>query len=225
MNKFVKSTLLCVAMLGSTAVVQAQEEVRNYEVTITNATKALQFTPILAAVHSPAVRIFRLGRPATPQLADLAEGGAIGGLADLLVGTGEVASAANSAEVLPAPPLLFPGQSVTLKLSASGDQQYLSMAAMLLPTNDSFMALDTVLLPMFGRTEFTALGYDSGTEVNDELCANIPGPRCGGEGTSPQGGEGHVHISNGMHGHGDLSATVYDWRNPVATVLVRRVRN
>ncbi|MEZ5601637.1 MAG: hypothetical protein R3F36_12070 [Candidatus Competibacteraceae bacterium] len=57
-------------------------------------------------------------------------------------------------------------------------------------------------------------------------CAlSIPGPLCGGEGGSPNvGGEGFVHIHAGIHGIGDLNAADYDWRNPVATVTVERVR-
>ncbi len=69
-------------------------------------------------------------------------------------------------------------------------------------------------------------------ELNDELCANIPGPPgiCGGVGPSPgennDGDEGYVHIHRGMHGIGDpkLTADVYDWRNPVAKITVIRVR-
>jgi hypothetical protein len=46
---------------------------------------------------------------------------------------------------------------------------------MLNPTNDSFVALNNVRLPRFGRT-YTAIAYDAGSEINDELCVNIPSP-------------------------------------------------
>jgi hypothetical protein len=32
-----------------------------------------------------------------------------------------------------------------------------------------------------------------------------------------------VHIHAGMHGIGDLDASVRDWRNPVAQVTIRRI--
>ena len=74
---------------------------------------------------------------------------------------------------------------------------------------------------------FYSPGYDAGSEANDELCANIPGPTCDGVGASPgvnDGDEGFVHIHRGMHDAGDLSSAVYDWRNPVARITVSRVR-
>ncbi len=196
-----------------------------YEVTITNLTKASQFTPILAATHRASISYFQLGEPASAGLALMAEDGDVSLLAEELTATGKVLDAANSADVLGSPPLLFAGQSVTLRLETDGRRARLSFAAMILPTNDSFVALNSVRLPRYGSRVYTALGYDAGSEPNDEWCANIPGPRCGGQGASPEeDGEGFVHVANGMHGIGDLPAETYDWRNPVARVVVRRVR-
>jgi len=46
---------------------------------------------------------------------------------------------------------------------------------------------------------------------------------CGGVGGSPGiGGEGFVHIHAGIHGIGDLLPARYDWRNPVAKVVIQR---
>lgn len=195
-----------------------------YEVTITNITKASQFTPILAATHRPSISYFELGQPASAGLAILAEDGNPGVLAGELEETGRVIDTANSADVLGSPPLLFAGQSVTLKLTGKQRRTRLSLAAMILPTNDSFVALDSVRLPRFGQRVYYAIGYDAGSEPNDEWCANIPGPLCGGEGASPNaGGEGHVHVANGIVGIGDVNAATYDWRNPVARVEIRRV--
>lgn len=197
----------------------------HYEVTITNITKSLQFTPILFATHRRSIEFFELGEAASPGLALLAEGGATDPLTAELAATGQVVDTANSADVLGSPPLLFAGQSVTVSLKGQHRRTRLSLAAMLLPTNDSFVALDSVRLPVNGSRTYYANGYDAGSEPNDEWCANIPGPTCGGAGDSPEaGGEGFVHISNGIHGIGDLDPAVYDWRNPVAKVVIRRVR-
>jgi hypothetical protein len=68
-----------------------------------------------------------------------------------------------------------------------------------------------------------ALAYDAGSEMNDELCSNIPGPQCGGAPFSMGLAEGYVHISRGISGEGDLAASAYDWRNPVARVSVSRM--
>ncbi len=69
-------------------------------------------------------------------------------------------------------------------------------------------------------------GDDAGSEPNDESCANIPGPQCNnGQGSSPTtSGEGFIHVHAGIDGVGDLTAADYDWRNPMASVTVRKVR-
>ena len=127
--------------------------------------------------------------------------------------------------------LLAPGGSITFRIQANPWRDRLSLAAMLIPTNDAFMALNAVSLPFPGGSQarYTAPAYDSGTEVNDELCKSIPGPdfaECGGPGGGVQvgGGEGFVHVHRGMHGVGDFRAAARDWRNPVAQISVRHVR-
>lgn len=102
---------------------------------------------------------------------------------------------------------------------------------MLIPTNDAFVALNGVDLPRnFEPVTFDAIAYDAGTEINDELCASIPGPNfieCGGPGgggAPAAGAEGYVHVHAGIHGVGDLNEARRDWRNPTARVVVRRVR-
>lgn len=190
---------------------------RTYEVTVTNVTRGQTFTPILVATHSPRVVFFELGAPASPGLAVLAEDGNPAILAAELAATGEVLDAQTI------PGLLAPGASATVQVRARGRFDQVSVGAMLIPTNDAFMALNSVQLPWQGSISRTLVAYDAGSEPNDELCRNIPGPRCGGEGSSAGSGEGYVFVSNGMHGIGDLPAAVYDWRNPVARVVIRRV--
>lgn len=48
------------------------------------------------------------------------------------------------------------------------------------------------------------------------------GGMCGGEGFNEEEGEGYVHIHAGVHGIGDLDAAEYDWRNPVARIVIQR---
>ena len=195
-----------------------------FEVTITNLTRGQQFTPILVASHKSTVKLFELGKPASPELQILAEQGNTAPLAAalaLLPGTGQVVSGSG---------LTNPGASVTLIVEGRRGFGFLSVAAMLIPTNDAFFALNGVALPRGNDTlTLTAPAYDAGTERNDELCASIPGPffaECGGSGggAAPGGGEGYVHIHAGIHGIGDLPAATRDWRNPVALIRVRRMR-
>ena len=67
------------------------------------------------------------------------------------------------------------------------------------------------------------MALDAGTEENDELCMNIPGPTCMGAPFSDGQAEGFVYVSSGIHGQGDLSASEYDWNNHVARVSITRM--
>lgn len=187
-----------------------------YEVTITNLTRGSLFTPILVASHRSGVSLFALGEPASAELATLAEGGNVEPLAQALRADSRVVDVANSGGPLES------GQSVTVQVAAQGADR-VSLAAMIVPTNDGFIALNGVEAPRSGSETHRVPGYDAGSEPNDERCASIPGPQCGGEGVSPSAsGEGFVHVHAGIHGIGDLKAEEYDWRNPVAAVTIKK---
>ncbi len=201
-----------------------------YEVTITNITRGQTFTPQLLVTHNSRVELFEVGQPASSELETLAESGNTQPLTDTLEGLGW-----NVGEVKTVAGLLAPGESVVETISAVPYRQsFISMAAMLIPTNDTFVALNRVRLPLRGEKTVFLKAYDAGTEVNDQNCLNIPGPRCGGQGDSVgvnEGDEGYVYIGNGFHdlgiddgaGNEVLGPLVYDWRNPVARISIRRV--
>jgi hypothetical protein len=220
-RRLVVGALAAAAAFGA----QANDSVHTYEVTVTNITYNQRFTPLLLASHQPTIRFFTLGQPALPQLATLAEEGNVGPLRALLDGSPLVrATAAGNG-------LLDPGQSITFRIEGNPWKERLSLAAMLIPTNDAFVAVNAMQLPFPGwpAQSATAVAYDAGSEVNDELCASIPGPffaECGGSGGGARagGGEGFVHVHRGMHGIGDFKPNARDWRNPVAQVSVRLVR-
>ena len=190
----------------------------DYEITLTNITPGQTFTPQLVVTHAADISLFQLGEPASMELEILAEGGDTGPLTDAVV---NVVSYVDTV-----PGLLLPGASVsTMVMGSDGD--VISMAAMLIPTNDTFAALDSMPLPAEGSVTYYLKAYDAGTEENDQNCRNIPGPRCGGEGyngESADGDEGFVHVSNGFHRlpGNTLRPNTYDWRNPVAKVTVTR---
>ncbi len=189
-----------------------------FEVTVTNLTRGQQFTPILVASHRAGTRLFQAGGPASEPLEELAEGGATGPLEAALLDTGMVLDTNTSVG------LLDPGGSVTLRVETSGRFNRVSVASMLIPTNDTFLAVNGVRGPMGKQMLLLdSPGYDAGTENNDELCASIPGPVCGGAGFESGGGEGFVHVSSGIQDVGDLIPAVRDWRNPVARITIKRV--
>jgi hypothetical protein len=194
-----------------------------WQVEVTNVTPGQSFTPILAVAHYPPTHLLALGEAASPGLAVLAEGG------DTAPLTAEIEGLRGVGPVQTIGGLLGPGETRSFEVEARVGQN-LSLAAMLIPTNDTFFAVDAVLLPLIGRVTVQALAYDAGSEPNDQSCANIPGPRCGGVGASPTpnpGDEGFVHVGNGFHDLGDapgvLKPAHYDWNNPVAVVTIRRI--
>lgn len=213
-----KQVMGCVLSLCSVFAGTAMAD-ESYRVTVTNISHGISFTPVLAITHKAGAHLFELGAPASDELAAIAEGGATTPFKDKLFAAGVAKDAASSAG------LLAPGASVSLTLKADGDFDYLTVAAMLLPTNDGFFAVNGLKLPDGNKTAtFYSPGYDAGSEINDELCASIPGPDCGGEAFSAGQGEGFVHVHAGIQGIGDLDAAKYDWRNPIAKISVSRMK-
>jgi len=207
----------------------AEENGPQFEVTVTNLTRGQTFTPVLVASHREGVTLFTLGAPASPQLAILAEEGDTAPLAQLLLVTPGIRDVADSGP--PPGGFVAPGQSKTVVVDAGRGADHISVAAMLIPTNDGFFALNGVRAPRGNEVlTYVSPAYDSGSERNDELCASIPGPNfteCGGPGGGgqPAGGEeGYVHIHAGIHGIANLVPSARDWRNPVALITIRRIR-
>jgi hypothetical protein len=190
-----------------------------YNVTITNLTVGESFTPFLVASHRSAHNLlFTPGQAASDELAALAEGGDTAPLKAVLEADKRVHATAGSSG------LLDPGHSVTIPISVAPGRDHISLAAMLIPTNDGFVSVQNIAVPRGHRARVLyAPAYDAGSEPNDELCVSIPGPVCGGQGGSPgAGGEGFVHIHGGIHGIGDLAPAARDWRNPVAGIVIQR---
>ena len=195
----------------------ADEGKDNYKVTITNMTSGQTFTPTIILNHKKGVSLFSPGSPASMSLAKLAEAGDTGPLSMMMSMNPKVADIATSDG------LLGPGETTTVTVEHTGGFNYISLAAMMIPTNDGFIALNGVMAPKGHKSVmYLSPAYDAGSEVNDELCGSIPGPYCGGAGVSMEDGEGYVHIHAGIHGIGDLDESVFDWRNPVARVVIQR---
>ncbi len=199
-----------------------------FAVTVTNLTRGQTFTPVLVASHQEGVRLFRLGGAASSELATLAEEGNVGPLTNRLLESPAVFDVVNSGP--PPGGFVLPGQSKTVLVRTLDPFDHVSVAAMLIPTNDGFFALNGVEGPSGHQTlNLFSPAYDAGSERNDELCASIPGPffaECGGPGGGARvgTGEGYVHIHAGIHGIGDMNEAERDWRNPVAQISIRRAR-
>ena len=223
------AALLLVSFLAAPAFAQDAERVHNetqgnqmFRVTITNLTRAQVFSPPLVVSHSSSVALFEVGAAPSDELAALAEDGMTAPLADLASSLSEVSGVAAAGG-----PVL-PGGSISVDVPGKGYHR-LSVVSMLVNTNDAFLALDSGSFPRrrFQRASYTVPAFDAGSEANNEECDFIPGPACGGAGAgvrAPEGAEGYVYISNGIHGIADLPSAAYDWRNPVAKITVQRIR-
>lgn len=199
--------------------------VGTYEVTITNITQGQIFSPPVVLSHGSAYNLFQLGQPSTDGVAQMAEDGMTQPLIDEALATGKVFDA------VAADGPVLPGQSRTVTVTANGKYNRLSVAGMLVITNDAFFAVRNIKVRPLAfknagsRTQtHRAEAYDAGSEANTESCSDIPGPPCGNPGVRvTDGAEGFVYISPGINGSGDVDASTYDWRSVVAQVTVRRV--
>ena len=198
-----------------------------WEVSVTNLTRGQIFSPVVVATHDSGMTpLWTLGDPASSELAAVAEDAMNGGLIAKLRADHHVASVD---EIKGKNGPILPGETATIRIdggvSRSSHFDRISMASMLVITNDAFFGLDGVHAPRFGSKTFRSPAYDAGSEANNEDCMFIPGPPCGNGGVrATQGAEGYVHIHAGVHGIKDLPAEDFDWRSDVALIRIRRVR-
>ncbi len=213
--------ILVLAVAAGLLFLPAAHAQLSYDVTITNATRGQQFTPFIVVSHGAPSELFALGAPAQPGLVTLAEEGDIAPLVALYEARPDVRDVQTNGA------LLDPGASVTVTVAGMSAADRITLAAMLIPTNDAFVSLVDVAAPRPGKAlVLRPVAYDAGSEIDDELCASIPGPffpECGGPGGGgqPGNGEGFVHVHRGIHGVGDFAPIDRDWRNPVAEIVIR----
>lgn len=185
-------------------------------VTIKNLTRGQIFSPPLVITHNKRFQLFETGEAASPELSLLAEDGDPTDLIDQIHDSHMV----FDYRVADGP--VLPGQSVTITIPVNRKFRRLSLAGMLVSTNDAFVAVRGARIP-YGKTKTTlhALAYDAGSEGNSEDCAYIPGPPCGNGGVpNAEGAEGFIHVHAGIHGTGDLLPELNDWRSHVADITI-----
>lgn len=226
-------------VLSSVSVLSNSAYAQKVTVTIQNLTHGSHFTPLLVAAHNSSTHLFQAGSSASAALQAMAEGGDISGLAT------DAHSAGATIVENPAGGLLAPGGSTTTSvINTDGtDNNYLSLVAMVLPSNDGFVGVNSWKIPISAGTYMMpALAYDAGTEANDELlgAANAGAPNHVGIPAAPSGSAGTggtgvagvdtnqmVHVHRGVLGDtdpnggvSDLDSRVHRWLNPVARITV-----
>ena len=224
------------AALATTFVAAPAANAADFDVTITNLSNAIYYTPFLAVAHPAGTNLFVTGQPASASLQAMAEGGDISGL------EADVAALGATVVANPAGGLLGPTGSTTFNMNTDGtSNDRLSIVAMLLPTNDAFAGLNAIEIPTEpGTYVYNVPAYDAGTEANDEILNGggapgapgmpaDPGGLAGTGGTGAAGADTNttVHIHRGSLGDtdatggtSDLDSRVHRWLNPVIRVTV-----
>jgi len=191
-------------------------------VTVQNLTASQPFAPTLVIVHNENYSLFENGQLASEGLERLAEDGATMTLEEVL-GDDD-----NVFRTFIGDGAVMPLQSQEVDIEFTSEFNRVTVAQMLVNTNDAFYAARNITIPSSGSSPVARVpAYDAGTEADDENCDNIPGPACGDQDSSGTETDRGVYISNGVHGRiggfdTDLEASVHDWRNPVADITVSR---
>lgn len=209
----------------------------DFDITVTNLTQGIHFTPLIVAAHNSDSAMFKVATQASGELQAMAEGGDISGLQSVLTAAG--------ADIManPAEGLMAPSSMTSFSMSNSDGNNYLSLTAMMLPTNDGFVGLSGWMIPQQAGTYTIWLNaYDAGTEANDEMIvggsggapgtAGIPAAPGGNGGSNGSGvmdanAMANIHVHRGAlgdddanGGKSDLDNRVHRWLNPVAKVTV-----
>ena len=195
-----------------------------YEVSITNLTAGQPMSPAIVALHNANYTMYTLGESATTALEHLAEGGDNSELLAAAMSTTDVD------DTLSTDGLLTPG--ATVSLTVEGDAGYLSLATMLVNTNDGFSALNAYPLSHLAIGDIEVLvvpTYDAGTEANSESASSVPAQ--GGEGfnilrddsnTLVRIHAGVISADDGLSSSALGSINRFD--NPTAKVVIKRIQ-
>ena len=202
-------------------------------VTVYNATHGSLITPIIAATHPSTYKMYAMGQAASDDLKKMAEGGDTSGLKTTIEAAGGITKSVGTA------PFAAGAKEEINGLAADGNNGWLSLAGMILPTNDAFVAINGWKIPAETGTHTVWLhAYDAGSEVNNELLVSgggTPGTLGMPGGTSHSGGTGMtttetnttVHIHPGVigdpdsiGGKSDADISNHRWLNPIAKVVI-----
>lgn len=189
---------------ASVTVVAAAGGGGDFDVTIENTSAATPFpgalSPVVWAVHDDTASAFQVGAAASAGLEELAEDGDGAALLAEL----EAAAGVGTAGIEGAAPLA-PGDTVTFTVTATAAERFLSLAAMVAPSNDTFMAFapaGIALLDDAGAarsdediaTDIAAAlaAWDAGTENNQGGALGSDMPPAGAPNTGASEGSGVV---------------------------------
>jgi len=201
----------------------------SFAVTVSNLTNAQPLSPTAVIAHQDGYSTFAIGTAATVGLEEMAEGGDNTALlaeadADAMV----MVTGSGAAPIGPAG-----SETVTVTmLESSLPGLRISVATMLVNTNDAFTGLNAMLVESMAVGDVISVvgvAYDAGTEADTESAATIPGPAGGGEGFNAARDDqaDRVSMHSGVVSQDDGFATSdlgeqHRFDNPVAQISIER---
>lgn len=207
---------------------------KRYRITVENLTTGQPLSPGVAVTHVKQTDFFRVGETAPAGLRNIAENGDPStAVADLTGATGIF-----DVQVFPQPTgpihrIGGPGAtSGSVEIEARANANRVSLAIMLICTNDGFTGLESVKLPggWAAATHYSD-GYDAGTEANEETADSLV-PPCGLAGPVAFTNASNTHTGEdevvrhhpGISVGGVLTAEDHGWTDPVAKITIQRVQ-
>ena len=240
--KYVNKRNLLLSSVLSLSSFSVISHAATWDVSVLNLTHGNHFTPLLLTAHDHDTHLFEVGSAASLAIEHMAECGHL----NPLLATAEVGAADADTIADPNSGVLAPGASTSTSLTTS--ETHLSIVAMVLPTNDAFVGLDSLHVPSdAGTYTYYLNAYDAGTEGNDEVLTGtgtcsytdtglMPGAPGGDADTSATGvvtpgtsdTNTNIHIHRGVlgdatasaSGSSDLVNTIHRWQNPVAKITI-----
>jgi hypothetical protein len=196
----------------------------SYELSVTNLTNDQPLSPVAVILHKQS-HVFSVGGIASLELEQLAEGGDNSGLMNWGFALASTSGAAP----------IVPGASESLMVTIQDvSDASLSVASMLVNTNDGFSGLDAWDLSQLAVGDSwttNAFTYDAGTEANTEVAGTIPGPADGSEGAgfnTDRDDSGYISMHPGVVSSDDglptsILTQAHKFDNPSMRIKVTRI--
>ena len=220
--------VLLTTTLVSIAILPFAGQAQDLRITVENAQPegGFFFTPVWLGLHDGGFDLFDGGSAASSELATLAETGNPGPLGSLFTSSTNGDGTARVETVIAAPggfegaPVFEPGEIVSADLTVSDplSNRYLSIASMVIPSNDAFFGNGDATMWEIWQADGTFTGpielvitgsgiYDAGSEMNDAMGAAFSA--LGGTDTDEQGTVGpHPGLDNFLNTGTASGATV-----------------
>lgn len=227
MDKYIKH--LSIAALSFGLIVGcSDDEVTNtsYQVTVTNLTSHQPLSPLAIVLHETGYSGWSAGDAVSVGLEKLAESGDTTDFISDANADSHVITTATGSDII------LPGASESINITTLPSSDHLTLATMLVNTNDGFSGVNALSLANLQPGDSMTLetpAWDAGTEDNSESASTIPGPAAGGTGFNSERDDrdqavihpGVISVDDGLSNSALDSSHRFD--NPVLYIEITRI--